>query len=129
MWEQQPASIDLFQKDSLIYDWNQVSPFTCQFDPPERIELNDETLRDGLQCPSVCFSISPIISEPDIGFSLSSLSTLYRRKPLGTIALCLIQCLKGYIIDITSDINADINNNVTNKLSADSRQSALEHLH
>ncbi len=53
MSEQQPASTDLFQNDSLIYDWNQVPPFTCQFDPPERIELNDETLRDGLQSPSV----------------------------------------------------------------------------
>jgi 2-isopropylmalate synthase len=53
MSEQQPASTDLFQNDSLIYDWNQVPPFTCQFDPPERIELNDETLRDGLQGPSV----------------------------------------------------------------------------
>ncbi len=35
----------------LIYDWNVVDPAfdwtTC------RVELNDETLRDGLQCPSV----------------------------------------------------------------------------
>ncbi len=53
MSEQQSASEGLFQKDSLIYDWNQVPPFTCQFDPPQLIELNDETLRDGLQCPSV----------------------------------------------------------------------------
>ena len=30
-----------------------MSPFTCQFNPPQLIELNDETLRDGLQCPSV----------------------------------------------------------------------------
>jgi 2-isopropylmalate synthase len=41
------------QNEALIYDWNQLPPFTCQFSPPERIELNDETLRDGLQCPSV----------------------------------------------------------------------------
>src|SRR6266487_1533146 len=53
MPEQQSSSTDLFKSDSLIYDWNQVPPFTCQFDPPERIELNDETLRDGLQGPSV----------------------------------------------------------------------------
>ncbi len=53
MSQQQPAPADPFQNDSLIYDWNQVPPFTCQFDPPERIELNDETLRDGLQSPSV----------------------------------------------------------------------------
>ena len=53
MSEQHPISNGLFQKDSLIYDWNQLSPFTCQFNPPQLIELNDETLRDGLQCPSV----------------------------------------------------------------------------
>jgi isopropylmalate/homocitrate/citramalate synthase len=48
MFEQYPTS-----KDTLIYDWNNLSPFTCQFNPPQLIELNDETLRDGLQCPSV----------------------------------------------------------------------------
>jgi 2-isopropylmalate synthase len=53
MSQQQPVSKGHFHKDSLIYDWNQVSPFICQFDPPQIIELNDETLRDGLQCPSV----------------------------------------------------------------------------
>jgi len=53
MSKQQPESTAHNQNDSLIYDWNQVPPFTCQFDPPERIELNDETLRDGLQSPSV----------------------------------------------------------------------------
>jgi len=53
MSKQQPESTGHYQNDSLIYDWNQVPPFTCQFDPPERIELNDETLRDGLQSPSV----------------------------------------------------------------------------
>jgi isopropylmalate/homocitrate/citramalate synthase len=53
MSKQQPESTSHYQNDSLIYDWNQVPPFTCQFDPPELIELNDETLRDGLQSPSV----------------------------------------------------------------------------
>ena len=53
MSKQQPESTGHNQNDSLIYDWNQVPPFTCQFDPPELIELNDETLRDGLQSPSV----------------------------------------------------------------------------
>lgn len=53
MSKQQPESTRHNQNDSLIYDWNQVPPFTCQFDPPELIELNDETLRDGLQSPSV----------------------------------------------------------------------------
>jgi isopropylmalate/homocitrate/citramalate synthase len=53
MSEQYTAPKDLSQKDTLIYDWNQLPPFTCQFNPPQLIELNDETLRDGLQCPSV----------------------------------------------------------------------------
>lgn len=53
MWEQKPVSINHFHDASLIYDWNQVPPLTCQFERPEHIELNDETLRDGLQCPSV----------------------------------------------------------------------------
>jgi len=53
MSEQHRASKDPSQKHTLIYDWNRLSPFTCQFNPPKLIELNDETLRDGLQCPSV----------------------------------------------------------------------------
>ena len=53
MSEKHTTSKDLFQQETLIYDWNQLSPFTCQFNPPQLIELNDETLRDGLQCPSV----------------------------------------------------------------------------
>jgi hypothetical protein len=53
MWEQQPASSTHFQDAALMYDWNQVPPLTCQFERPEQVELNDETLRDGLQCPSV----------------------------------------------------------------------------
>jgi isopropylmalate/homocitrate/citramalate synthase len=35
----------------LIYDWNAVGP--VQIDSPRRVTLNDETLRDGLQSPSV----------------------------------------------------------------------------
>jgi isopropylmalate/homocitrate/citramalate synthase len=36
----------------LIYDWNRVEP---TFDrPPRRVSFDDETLRDGLQSPSVC---------------------------------------------------------------------------
>src|SRR5919202_1332311 len=39
------------QERDLIYDWNEVGG---GFDwPAVRVELNDETLRDGLQCPSV----------------------------------------------------------------------------
>src|SRR5580692_5095231 len=42
----------------LIYDWNTVGPI--QFDPSRKITLNDETLRDGLQSPSV---VDPTIEE------------------------------------------------------------------
>jgi 2-isopropylmalate synthase len=41
--------MNLHESD-LIYDWNTVSGF---FRPSRRIELDDETLRDGLQSPSV----------------------------------------------------------------------------
>ncbi|HEX7315343.1 MAG TPA: LeuA family protein [Pyrinomonadaceae bacterium] len=36
----------------LIYDWNRVEPTHAA--PGRRISLDDETLRDGLQSPSVC---------------------------------------------------------------------------
>jgi 2-isopropylmalate synthase len=38
--------------DKLIYDWNQIEPRTVP--PGRRISFDDETLRDGLQSPSVC---------------------------------------------------------------------------
>ncbi|MFQ6104683.1 MAG: LeuA family protein [Candidatus Glassbacteria bacterium] len=38
------------KEQDLIYDWNTVSDF---FKPSKRIEFDDETLRDGLQSPSV----------------------------------------------------------------------------
>lgn len=38
--------------DELVYDWNIVDPTLVQ--PNRRISLDDETLRDGLQSPSVC---------------------------------------------------------------------------
>jgi len=42
--------------DELVYDWNQIDP---SFSPPNRhIGIDDETLRDGLQSPSV--------SEPEV---------------------------------------------------------------
>ncbi|MHC4846203.1 MAG: LeuA family protein [Planctomycetota bacterium] len=37
-------------RDDLIYDWNTIDPIAA---PPHPIEFDDETLRDGLQCPSV----------------------------------------------------------------------------
>jgi 2-isopropylmalate synthase len=43
-----------FSKDSaLLYDWNTISPQVMSFEPPKLVVLNDETLRDGLQSPSV----------------------------------------------------------------------------
>src|ERR1700688_4692030 len=36
----------------LIYDWNQNHPPGLK--PPGPVLINDETLRDGLQSPSVC---------------------------------------------------------------------------
>jgi hypothetical protein len=53
MDDQKPVSTNYFRDASLIYDWNQVLPLACQFERPEQVELDDETLRDGLQCPSV----------------------------------------------------------------------------
>lgn len=38
--------------DELIYDWNRIEPRTVA--PGRRITFDDETLRDGLQSPSVC---------------------------------------------------------------------------
>ena len=42
---------------ALIYDWNRPDPASAWF-PPKPVRLNDETLRDGLQSPSV---LSPSI--------------------------------------------------------------------
>jgi isopropylmalate/homocitrate/citramalate synthase len=38
--------------DELIYDWNLIEPRTVA--PGRRLSFDDETLRDGLQSPSVC---------------------------------------------------------------------------
>jgi 2-isopropylmalate synthase len=38
--------------EELVYDWNSVSPTAVQ--PHRKIRFDDETLRDGLQSPSVC---------------------------------------------------------------------------
>lgn len=40
-------------KSGLLYDWNAISPQVMSFERPDRVVLNDETLRDGLQSPSV----------------------------------------------------------------------------
>ena len=37
----------------MLYDWNAISPQVISFERPDRVVLNDETLRDGLQSPSV----------------------------------------------------------------------------
>lgn len=88
MNEQKPVSINHFQDIPLIYDWNQVPPLTCQFERPEQVELDDETLRDGLQCPTV---LQPTLEQKqaflhllprlgigsaDIGYAGASTSTL-----------------------------------------------------
>ncbi|HEY0078378.1 MAG TPA: LeuA family protein [Pyrinomonadaceae bacterium] len=39
-------------ESELIYDWNEVEPRTVA--PGRRLSFDDETLRDGLQSPSVC---------------------------------------------------------------------------
>ncbi len=44
-------------RDDLIHDWNTTEPVPA---PPHPIEFDDETLRDGLQCPSVT---SPTIEQ------------------------------------------------------------------
>ncbi len=54
----------------LIYDWNHHEDF--QFRAPDRIELDDESLRDGCQSPSV--------TDPDIG---SKLRLLHLMEKLG----------------------------------------------
>ncbi|MDA8185574.1 MAG: 2-isopropylmalate synthase [Actinomycetota bacterium] len=41
------------ETSDLLYDWNALSPQVVSFERPERVALNDETLRDGLQSPSV----------------------------------------------------------------------------
>ena len=44
---------------ALIYDWNRPDPASAWF-PPKPVLLNDETLRDGLQSPSV---VSPSLEK------------------------------------------------------------------
>src|ERR1700676_5671334 len=44
--------------EELIYDWNKLGPIP--FDASQKVTLDDETLRDGLQNPSV---IDPSIGE------------------------------------------------------------------
>ncbi len=39
-------------REALIHDWNLAGP-TAPVKPPQKIEFDDETLRDGLQSPSV----------------------------------------------------------------------------
>jgi 2-isopropylmalate synthase len=43
--------VDAMQEDSLIYDWNMAGEFV--FPAAGKVTLDDETLRDGLQNPSV----------------------------------------------------------------------------
>jgi 2-isopropylmalate synthase len=62
--------------NNLIYDWDQTSPISL---PPDRkVYLNDETLRDGLQSPSV--------SDPSIGMKIE---LLHLMENLGIHGLCI----------------------------------------
>ncbi len=47
----------------LIFDWNELAPRSCTLDPPAEIILNDETLRDGLQGPSV---LQPTVEQKQV---------------------------------------------------------------
>ena len=38
--------------DELVYDWNTIEPSLTA--PDRHVGIDDETLRDGLQSPSVC---------------------------------------------------------------------------
>jgi 2-isopropylmalate synthase len=49
----QGADTTISESSGLLYDWNTLSPQVVSFERPERVVLNDETLRDGLQSPSV----------------------------------------------------------------------------
>src|SRR5262249_22696101 len=41
----------MLKHSHLVYDWNSVPG--AEFKPPKQVMLNDESLRDGLQSPSV----------------------------------------------------------------------------
>jgi len=62
--------------DNLIYDWNLVNPISLAPDQP--VYLNDETLRDGLQSPSV--------SDPPIEKKIELLRLM---EELGIHGLCI----------------------------------------
>jgi isopropylmalate/homocitrate/citramalate synthase len=62
--------------NDLIYDWNQGSPLEAT--PHQAVYLNDETLRDGLQSPSV--------SDPPIEMKIE---LLHLMESLGIHSLCI----------------------------------------
>jgi len=49
---QQPAEVRILSVAELIYDWNKVDATLSK--PDRHLGFDDETLRDGLQSPSVC---------------------------------------------------------------------------
>lgn len=55
-------------EQQLIYDWNVNGP--TESPPMRAVELHDETIRDGIQCPSV--------KDPDIDAKLAHLRYLHR---------------------------------------------------
>src|SRR6185503_12183973 len=62
--------------NDLIFDWNQMSPTNAA--PEQKVYLNDETLRDGLQSPSVT---DPPIEE--------KIKLLHLMEALGIHSLCI----------------------------------------
>jgi 2-isopropylmalate synthase len=62
--------------DDLIYDWNRTDPINLA--PDREIYFNDETLRDGLQSPSV--------SDPPIEMKIE---LLHMMEALGIHSLCI----------------------------------------
>ena len=49
--------------NELVYDWNKIEPDHPA--PNRKISFDDETLRDGLQSPSVCEPVEATKTPPE----------------------------------------------------------------
>ena len=73
-----PATLD---ESELIYDWNSVEK-VARLSPKRRIQFLDETLRDGIQSPSVV--------DPSIDDKLRLVAGASRRdRAMGILALAI----------------------------------------
>src|SRR5262245_21036216 len=99
-------------QSDLIYDWNNVEG--AGFRPPKRPQLNDETLRDGLQSPSVK---DPTIEE--------KIAILHLMASLGIDSLNL--GLPGAGPRAVADVTALANEIVRSKLSLRANCAARTH--